>query len=639
MAADPQVLHELARLMNESNWSALANRARELSVIYPEDATILAYIAHALRELGKLDEGYGLATRAVAADPKSSFAQNRVSLLANLTGHYAEAYAAGEAVLDFEVPNAEEMQNVANTIVNAIHAAAKLDRIADAIERFTPIIARLDYHELHFNSACLYALARDDRAFHYMRRALATGKKKSAFDDGDFAAIRDDPRFRELLARDWLAEQAALARAKEHSVPVAEFYDEEDTEHDALYARRAAARAAEALRDADAAARAELRPDHFLDPELLRVAPYAAVDLVREPSIESAIDSAIDDPAGYLVYADWLLERDNARGQLIVASQRCAEAVTEGERMVAFAAWAALVAANARRWLGTAVDLVAHRSRTRWFMGFITELVFDTGYELRPGDTEAELLTAALALPVMRFLRRLEIRDVFARAQLDYNTVIQVLCGVEVPHLRGLVIAPDQYQLSWTTLDASRLIERLPQLEELELGAGNLTLGRIDKLPNLRRLALRTTGLSRAVLAPILATTWAQLEELELWFGGEDGGVEVDHSDLWRILSGLAVPALRRLRLKNAEFTDALCVALVDAAILPRLTVLDLSMGTMTGAGAEVLIASAARLAHLERLDVSDNAIPLMVVARMRIQLPNVVVGTQKDGHYVTISE
>jgi uncharacterized protein (TIGR02996 family) len=621
---DPEIFRELGRLNGEQNWQQLADRAIALAAEHPDDAHVAAFAAHALRKLGALAEGYDYAQRAAAIDPGNLFALNRLSLLANLTGNYGVAYAAAATIVDRETTDHDEALNLAITIVNAIHAASKVGRISDAIERLSPIIARLDHHELHFNAACLYALGRDERAFHYMRRALSTGKKKSAFDDADLDPIRTDPRFRELLARDWIAEHAAMLRraASQLGPPIEPYFEDDPQAAALLQAHRVRA---ERKRDADTAARAELTAEDFLDPEELRVASYAPVDRTRSPAIETAIDAAIDDPAGYLVYADWLLERDNLRGQLILASHRCAEAVTESERMLAFTAWGALVAVHARRWLGTAVDLIAQTSRTRWYMGFITELVFDTGYNPRAGDSAGELLAAVLELPVCRFLRRLEVRNVFARPdELEYADIVAVLCSRHLPHLRVLVIAPVDYRLAMTTLDATGLIEQQPQLEELELGSAVLTIGNVDgsTLPNLRRLALRTTGLSRAALAPILATRWPHLEELELWFGRE-AQCEVDHSDLWRILSGLAVPALERLRLRDTDFTDALCTSLVDAAILPQLKLLDISMGSLTDDGANTLLANAGKLHHLESVIIDDRDLTSTVRTRLQIALPN----------------
>jgi uncharacterized protein (TIGR02996 family) len=604
---------ELLRLFEETNWRALADRAEDLAIAHPDDAQLAAYAAHAARQLGSLHEGYAWAKRAVAIDPQNLFAQNRLSLLANLTGIPDEAYAAGDLVADRVVHATADLQNQAVTIVNAIHAAAKLDRIADAVLRFTAVIERLDHAELHFNSACLYTLAGDDRAFRYIRRSLATGKKKSAFDDGDFDRVRTDPRFIELLARDWVAEQSALNRLEPRNeyAYANEYMDPDDAPIPVVAPAH------------EIDHRADLRPEHFIDPEELRVAPYLPVDLARAPDIEAAIDAAIDDPAGYLVYADWLLERDNQRGQLILASRRCADATTESERMLAFTAFGAMFVHDARRWLGTGVVLLAQRSSARWFMGFISELVFDTGYQRRPGDTARELLDAMLSLPVCRFLRRLAIRDVFATDTMSYADVLGAFDAHPLPHLRSLAIAPDDYQLGRTTLDASELAARFPHLEELELGAGDLAIGRIDDLaPTLRRLALRTTALQLDVLAPVLATTWPQLAELELWFGPEDQ-CGADHSDLWRILSGLAVPAVKQLRLKNTDFTDALAVSMV----------------TLTTAGVATLIENAAHFRHLAELDLRANSIPAEAARRLKLALPNANVSEQKDERYVSVTE
>ena len=617
---------ELVRLFDENNWGALSERAEDLFIEHPDDAQVAAHAAHASRQLGALHQGYAWAKRAIAIDPQNLYAQNRMSLLANLTGIPEEAYAAGSLVADRVVADEGELKNQAVTIVNAIHAAAKLDRIAEAVVRFTPVIERIDHAELHFNSACLYALAGDDRAFRYIRRSLATGKKKSAFHDADFDRVRSDPRFVELLARDWVAEQSALNRLEpRNEYAYANQYM--DPDEDAFTPPPKIDR------------RADLRPEHFIDPEELRIAPYLPLDLARAPDIEAAIDAAIDDPTGYLVYADWLLERDNQRGQLILASRRCADAATESERMLAFTAFGALFVHDARRWLGTGVVLLSQRSTARWFMGFISELVFDTGYQRRPGDTARELLDAMLSLPVCRFLRRVAIRDVFATDTMSYAEVLGAFEAHPLPHLRSLAIAPDTYQLGRTTLDASGLAARFPLLEELELGAGELAIGSIDDLaPTLRRLALRTSALQLEALAPVLATVWPQLVELELWFGPEEQ-CGADHGDLWRILSGLAVPAVTKLRLKNTDFTDALAVSMVSSQVLRNLTTLDLSLGTLTTAGVSTLIENAAHFRHLAELDLRANSIPPEDARRLEAALPNANVSDQKDERYVSVTE
>src|SRR5664279_1551981 len=125
MVTDADVLNELYRLMNESSWRLLADRAIGLAADHPDDAQVAAYAAHALRKLGAIEDGYRYAQSAVAIDPLNLYAQNRLSLLANLAGNYEVAYAAGEAIVEREPAHQFDALNLAVTVVNAIHAASK----------------------------------------------------------------------------------------------------------------------------------------------------------------------------------------------------------------------------------------------------------------------------------------------------------------------------------------------------------------------------------------------------------------------------------------------------------------------------------------------------------------------------------
>ncbi|HEU0035731.1 MAG TPA: hypothetical protein VFQ53_34200 [Kofleriaceae bacterium] len=596
------LLHELVQLFTAKRYEELRDKAVEAATRYRTSADVRAYAAHAMRQLGALEEGYAWAAQAVALAPDNLFAINRTSLLANLTGRHDVAYEMALRVRDRDARLAIDATNIAVTIVNGIHAAAKLDRIADAVEQFSPVIARLDHVELHFNSACLYALAGDDRVWTYMAKSLVTGKPKEAFADHDFDRIRDEARFERLLAHDWELEAAASARAG------ARFRD-------------------------------ELAAHDFLDPARLAtiVATAADVDPVRHPELERAIDADLDAPDGYAVYADWLLAQDNPRGELLLASRRHEEAPNVDERMYAYVEWAALVHAHAARWFGGFASHLHQRAPTTWRHGFVERLGFDLGFATDV-DTAA-LLRDTLALPVCRFVRGLSIGDIPGDDVMEYGPVVDVLRTVSVPHLRTLEIAPRRFQMSWTRLDATGLTARFPALEGLVLGAGELTLDTFD-LPQLRWLVVPTGGLSAASLAYITSARWPMLEDLEIWFGSSEYGADDVTADrLGPILVGRAMPQLRRLALRNAEFTDALVEWLVDAPILPRLVELDLSMGTLTDAGATVLRTHRARFAHLKRLSVEDNALSPRMIAELPQALPNVVVGKQKRDRYVTVGE
>jgi uncharacterized protein (TIGR02996 family) len=597
-------LRKLDQLHRAQAWAELSTEAQAAAARFPDAPDLCAYAAHAMRQLGELEDGYRWAVRGTAIDPQHLFSINRVSLLANLTGRFPEAYDAARSQLDRVVDTAGDAQNLAVTIVNAIYAASRLDRVAEAVELFTPVIVRLDHPELHYNSACLYALAADERAYTYVAKSLGAGKAKTAFDDSDFDAIRADPRFVELLARDWAAEAGALSRSHK-------------------------------------ATRAELSPEDFVDPQVLRtVDPGAVADTERDAPLEQAIEAAPDDAAGYLVYSDWFQERQNPLGWFVLASRRCDDAATEGERMLAYVDWAAQVHRHAGRWFGPFAQQLGHASRATWRHGFVRELVFDVGYSWRKrrGDV-GRLLTDTLALPMLRFLRDLRVGDIWANDELDYAPVVDALAAATLPCLRGLEIAPNDYQMSWTHLDATGLAARLPALESLVLGAGELVLGDLV-LPRLRRFAARTGGLATASLASICGARWPELEDLEIWFGStEYGGDDFSTRELAPILGGRGLGRLRRLALRNAEFTDAICEALVGAPIVAQLAALDLSMGTMGADGAAVLASNAPVFAHLAKLSVADNALPAEAGAMLQRALPQVELGTQKASRYVSVSE
>jgi uncharacterized protein (TIGR02996 family) len=592
------VLRTLNALFTHQQWAGLRDQAQAAAAAHPDNADVCGYVAHAMRQLGELEGGYTWAVRGATIDPQNLFVTNRVTLLANLTGRFEDAFVTAVANLERVVTTAQDAQNLAVMIVNGIYAAHRLGKIAEAAPLFTPVIERLDHPELHFNSACLYALAGDDRVFRYTAKALATGKPKSAFADSDFAAVDGDPRFVELLTRDWDAEASALKRSHKQT-------------------------------------RDELRPEDFIDPSVMTFG--TAPDTDRNVELERAIDANPDELAGYLVYSDWLQERGNSRGLLVLASRRCAEARTESERMLAYVDWAVQVMKHGE-WLGPIGEHLARHSRAVWRHGFVSELVFDVGYKKKHAHV-GELLASTLQLPMLRFVRALSIGDIWTNDELSYTPVVDALLGLELPALRSLAIAPNTYEMSWSHLDATGLAAAFPALETLVLGAGNLETGPLDHA-TLKRFAIRTGGLTQRNLDAVLAARWPELVDLELWFGSSDYGADVfETSDLAPILNGRGLGKLRRLALKNAELTDAICAALVHAPVVAQLTELDLSMGTMSDEGAAALVTNAKRFAHLAKLSVADNALSPNVVTELREVFPNIETGTQKTDRYVTVGE
>src|SRR5262249_16624377 len=114
--------------------------------------------------------------------------------------------------------------------------------------------------------------------------------------------------------------------------------------------------------------------------------------------------------------------------------------------------------------------------------------------------------------------------------------------------------------------------------------------------------------------------------------------------DLAPILAGRSLPALTWLGLCNAEIADQIAAAVAAAPVVGRLRVLDLSMGTLSDAGVEALLAGQP-LTHLEYLVLRHNVVWARMGERLAGELPGVTVdlsGWKSDeefGRYTAVSE
>lgn len=175
------------------------------------------------------------------------------------------------------------------------------------------------------------------------------------------------------------------------------------------------------------------------------------------------------------------------------------------------------------------------------------------------------------------------------------------------PALRSLFLGDITYlenELSWIRqCDLSPLLTAYPRLEEFGVrGSVGLHLHVPEHL-GLRSLTVQSGGLPASVARGIAASVLPNLEHLELWSGREDYGNTTGPEDLAPVLSGDAFPRLRRLGLRNAEDTDVWVRSLAGAAVTPTLHTLDLSLGTLTDAGARAILDGPA-FHSLERLDL-----------------------------------
>ncbi|NJO93912.1 MAG: HEAT repeat domain-containing protein [Hydrococcus sp. RM1_1_31] len=152
----------------------------------------------------------------------------------------------------------------------------------------------------------------------------------------------------------------------------------------------------------------------------------------------------------------------------------------------------------------------------------------------------------------------------------------------------------------------SPILEAFPNLKILQVRGGRDLEFTPVRHESLKALIIETGGLSRETIADIYTLELPTLEHLELWLGSAVYGGNSSIQDLSKIFSSQLFPHLIYLGLRNSEYTDAIALALVKSLVLENIRILDLSMGTLTDGGLQVLLNYSA-IRHLDILNVSEN--------------------------------
>ncbi|MEV6423174.1 STM4015 family protein [Streptomyces sp. NPDC051662] len=154
--------------------------------------------------------------------------------------------------------------------------------------------------------------------------------------------------------------------------------------------------------------------------------------------------------------------------------------------------------------------------------------------------------------------------------------------------------------------DLAPLLEAFPGLRELAVRGGAGLDFPVTGHAGLRVLRVESGGLPPEAAAHIAAADLPSLERLELWLGDDEYGGGTTVEQLAPLLAGEHKPALRHLGLQNSPIQDELAAAIASAPVVPRLTSLSLSMGTLSDEGAEALL-HGQPLTHLRELDLSHH--------------------------------
>lgn len=325
----------------------------------------------------------------------------------------------------------------------------------------------------------------------------------------------------------------------------------------------------------------------------------------RNQALEAQIARDLDAAPAFLVYADWLQAEGDPRGELVMLQHALATAPDDTRK----AREAELLALPDH--LG---DVDPELATFGWRWGFVDRVSIlnerdwmDSSYDVLP------LVRRIFEAPVAAFVRELRLGVI--RWMENAEDVPRVLEEVGrlggARHVRRLVLGDmkdndcDLAHHPIGPIDA--ITTYFHDLEVLSLWGTEMDLSSPLALPRLKELTVETCALERQTGAAIVNGALPALERLTLWFGSRNYGGDCTAADLTRLLDGKAFPKLKHLGLMNAEFSDDLCAALAQAPIVDQLESLDLSLGTMSDAGARSLLDARERFAHLARFDVSDN--------------------------------
>jgi uncharacterized protein (TIGR02996 family) len=344
----------------------------------------------------------------------------------------------------------------------------------------------------------------------------------------------------------------------------------------------------------------------------------AEAEQKRNPELEAAIWDAPQDDEAWQVYGDWLQQHDDPHGELITLAL-AAERASGQDKAELEARMKATEAEHRKQLLGGLAKHLDHEgldeiAELEWSRGYIVRAQINCNSEDWQGPSPATLLRALVKSPAARFLRELWVGASYDdddwMGVMDENLAAITKAG-KLEALRSLTVADaDGYwDISSTIVgDLSSALRVAPRLRNLQATGGDIWLEPCEHA-RLESMRLETGGLPSSTATALGGCKLPALTSLVVYFGTDQYGGDASIDAVEGLLAGAGLPKLEHLGLCDAEFQDDIVAALARSEILPRLRSVELSLGTMTDAGAQTLLSARDKFAHLEHIDVCENFI------------------------------
>ena len=229
------------------------------------------------------------------------------------------------------------------------------------------------------------------------------------------------------------------------------------------------------------------------------------------------------------------------------------------------------------------------------------------------GKTAETMVGEILADPEFQNIDKLIIGDWGGAYEDSCQAVLDAIAdnADKFSHITSLFVGDMDYEeceISWIMQgDYSRIWEAMPQLKEITVkGSTDLKLGKI-KHGSLESLTIICGGLGSDVIKEIEEAELPELKKLLVYIGSDNYGFDGDADTVRSLLANSDFPKLEYLGIADSEIQDELTAVVLDCKYIDSITTLDLSCGTITDKGGELLLKKLPELKNLKKLDLSYN--------------------------------
>ena len=231
--------------------------------------------------------------------------------------------------------------------------------------------------------------------------------------------------------------------------------------------------------------------------------------------------------------------------------------------------------------------------------------------EYEEGDKSAKTIVAdILADPEFSALEEVVIGDWGNPWDSNAQDIIDDIIEnkEQFSHIKSLFIGDmdsEECEVSWINQgNYEKLFGAMPQLERLTIqGSNELDLGKVEA-PNLQSLEIICGGLPEEVIQSVRDANLPALKSLTLYIGVEDYGFDGTIKDIEELLEKSNFPALENLAIVDSEIQDEICKVVLDSKYMKQINRLELSMGSLTDKGGQLLLDKLPEFPNVKTLDV-----------------------------------